>query len=67
MPTNGVHLLRLDIIRVAGEAGADERTVRKVLKGKSTNSMASRRVETVLRRMGIRLPGDGPAPKGARR
>ena len=42
-----------DIRKIAVEASADPRTVRRVLKGESTRSMAAGRVRTVLRRLGL--------------
>jgi hypothetical protein len=42
-----------EIRKVSVEASADPRTVRRVLNGDGTKSMASDRVRVVLRRMGI--------------
>jgi len=58
-------LREADIRKVSVEASADPRTVRRVLRGDGTQSMASDRVRTALRRMGIEPPT--PAAKGARR
>jgi hypothetical protein len=46
-------LREADIRKVSVEASADPRTVRRVLRGDGTQSMACDRVRAVLRRMGI--------------
>lgn len=60
-------LREAEVRRVSVEAGADPRTVRRVLRGEGTQSMAADRVRTALRRMGIEPTPAAPAAKGARR
>lgn len=42
-----------EVRRIAVEASADPRTVRRVLNGQATRGMASQRIAAVLRRMGL--------------
>lgn len=56
MPATSVKQIEMpeaQVRRVAVEADADPRTVRRVLRGESTRGMAAERVRMVLRRMGM--------------
>lgn len=52
-------LTEAQVRKVAVEASADPRTVRRVLRGDATRSMACDRVRVVLQRMGIAAPAKG--------
>lgn len=48
-----VSLPEAQVRRIAVEASADPRTVRRVLRGEGTDSMACDRVRLVLKRLGL--------------
>jgi hypothetical protein len=47
---------RRDILRLAGETGADPRTVTRVVEGKRTLGAIAQSIREAAQRLGIRLP-----------
>jgi hypothetical protein len=45
------------VLTIAGEAEADPRTVRRVMRGKPTRGLTSERILRVLRRRGLLIEG----------
>jgi hypothetical protein len=62
LSTKATDLSESEVRKIAVEASADPRTVRRVLNGQATKGMASQRIAAVLRRMALLAE----TPKGGR-
>lgn len=58
-PAKNVATPRSDIVRIAGEAGVDVRTVASYLAGKKTRPMVAEKVGFASEKLGILLPNKG--------